>query len=131
MKRGTILILSCMILVVCATSISADATKNEWFGDWRMSLDGRPGVLRIGDSKVDCASSAWCDMVISFTDSGGNRIQGTIDRIDDRWQHMVFYLNFPGNRQKFDAYIFSWNKRQMAGTTYWGGRTFGFSASKP
>jgi hypothetical protein len=131
MRRGTILISSWVILVVCATPIFGNATKHEWFGDWQMSLDGQPGVLRIHDSKVDCASSPWCDIVITFTDSAGNRRSATIDRIDDRWQHMVFHINFPDNRQKFDAYLFSWDKRKMAGTTHWGGRTFGFSASKP
>jgi hypothetical protein len=131
MRRRTILIMSSVILMVCATPIFGDATKNEWFGDWQMSLDGRPGVLSIHDSKADCASSPWCEVVVTFTDSDGNRRSATIDRIDDHWQHMVFFINFPGNRQKFDAYIFSWDKRKMAGTTYWGGRTFGFSASKP
>jgi hypothetical protein len=43
---------------------------------------------------------------------------------------MVFYIDFPDNRQKFDAYLFSWDKSKMAGTTYWGGRPFGFFATK-
>lgn len=43
---------------------------------------------------------------------------------------MAFTINFPGNTQKFDACIFSWDKAKLAGRTYWGGRTFGFSALK-
>ena len=43
---------------------------------------------------------------------------------------MIFSLNFPNNTQKFDAYLFSWDKRKIAGVTYWGGRTFGFFALK-
>lgn len=130
MKRATLLILSILVLLASASTLFADADKSDWFGNWQMSLDGRSGVLRISELKADCASPEWCDMSISYVDGDGVRHSGTIDRIDDRRQHMVFYLNFPGNRQKFDAYIFSWDKRKLAGTTYWGGRTFGFSASK-
>jgi hypothetical protein len=43
---------------------------------------------------------------------------------------MVFYVDFQGNPQKFDGYLFSWDKTKIAGITYWGGRTFGFYAVK-
>ncbi|MDQ1706975.1 MAG: hypothetical protein QOJ88_186 [Pyrinomonadaceae bacterium] len=130
MKRATLLLFAVVLLLTSAATLFADAVKSDWFGDWKMSLDGRPGVLRITDTKADCATSPWCDMAISYVGADGVRQSGTITSISDRNQHMVFYLNFPGNRQKFDAYIFSWDKNKLAGTTYWGGRTFGFSANK-
>ena len=88
------------------------------------------GSLSIKDSKADCASSPWCSLVLHYTDGDGNRRNGHIDKIEDRFQHMVFYIDFPDNMQKFDAYLFSWDKSEFAGTTYWGGRTFGFFATK-
>jgi len=67
---------------------------------------------------------------ISYVDNKGVRHTGSIEKIDGKLQHMRFYINFPGNKQKFDAYIFSWDKFKMAGTTYWKTRTFGFYATK-
>jgi hypothetical protein len=43
---------------------------------------------------------------------------------------MRFTIEFPGNPQVFDVYIFSFDKNKMAGTTVWGGRTFGVLALK-
>ncbi len=130
MKKRTIATLTLIALLLFPAPLLADAEKGEWFGVWAMNHDGFAGTLRIVDTKADCASSAWCDMAISYVDNKGARHAGLIERIDDKGQHMVFYINFPGNRQKFDAYIFSWDKRRLAGTTYWGGRTFGFYATK-
>jgi hypothetical protein len=108
----------------------ADAQIHEWIGDYNMNHDGLVGTLKISDSKVDCTTSQWCHLVLSYTDSNGNRYNGSIQSIDDRWQHMVFFVSFPQNQQKFDAYLFSWDKSKVAGLTYWGGRTFGFYALK-
>jgi len=55
---------------------------------------------------------------------------GRIERVDQNLQHMTFVIGFPGNLQRFDVYLFSWDKNKMAGTTNWGGRTFGVSATK-
>jgi hypothetical protein len=130
MKKTVIITLTLIGLLLLPANLFADAAKAEWFGDWTMNHDGMSGKLRIFDTKADCASSLWCDMGISYTDSKGVKRTGTIEKIDDKGQHMVFYINFPNNRQKFDAYIFSWDKFKLAGTTYWGGRTFGFYATK-
>jgi hypothetical protein len=130
MKKTTIIILTLMILLLFPANLFADAAKKDWFGDWAMNHDGLSGTLRIVGTKADCASSAWCDMAISYADDKGVRHTGSIEKIDDKWQHMVFYINFPNNRQEFDAYIFSWDKLKMAGTTYWQKRTFGFYATK-
>lgn len=97
---------------------------------WNMNHDGFRGTLIISDSKMDCASPPWCALVLKYVDSKGKQWSGKIDKIDQKFQHMTFHINFPGNNQKFDAYLFSWDKNKMAGITYWGGRTFGLFATK-
>ncbi len=119
-----------LALLVVPGFAFADAQKGEWFGQWSMNHDGHVGTLMITDIKADCGGPVWCDMAVRYTDSQGKTHSGKIDRIDDRLQHMAFSINFPGNTQKFDARIFSWDKKKLAGTTYWGGRTFGFYALK-
>jgi hypothetical protein len=108
----------------------ADAQIHEWIGTYDMNHDEWVGTLTIADSKMDCATTPWCNLVLSYVDSKGAKHTGKIDKIDQKWQHMVFRINFPNNNQKFDAYLFSWDKKKVAGTTYWGGRTFGFFAIK-
>ncbi len=130
MKKTTTITLIFIALLLFPTNLMADAQKSEWFGNWSMNHDGFAGTLRITDRPVDCAGPIWCDMAISYVDNKGVTHRGAIATIDGNGQHMVFYISFPNNRQKFDAYIFSWDKRKMAGTTYWGGRTFGFYANK-
>ncbi len=34
-------------------------------------------------------------------------------------------IHFPGNNQRFDVYGYTWEANVFAGTTTWGGRTFG------
>jgi hypothetical protein len=119
-----------MWLLALPIHVWADAEVHEWIGELDMNHDGWLGTLSIMDSKQDCATSRWCHLVVKYTDKDGNRRTGRIARIDQRFQHMVFYVNFPDNAQKFDAYVFSWDKAKMAGTTIWGGRTFGFFATK-
>lgn len=129
LRKTAIALIVCGMLFLPGRTL-ADATLEEWYGSWSMNHDGHVGTLIISDSKLDCGGPAWCSMVVRYVDSDGASFSGNIDRVDDRWQHMVFYLNFPDNRQKFDAYIFSWDKSKLAGTTYWGGRTFGLYAIK-
>jgi hypothetical protein len=91
-----------------------------------MNHDGLAGTLKI--IKTDCETTKLCEMAINYVNDKGIKYTGSIEKIEDKGQHMIFYLNFPGNRQKFDAYIFSWDKQKLAGITYWGGRNFGFYA---
>ena len=128
MKKMTITTLILVGILLCPATLFADAAKSDWYGDWAMNHDGFAGSLRIMDTKADCATTLWCDMAIRYVDSKGVQFTGVITRLDDKGQHLAFYINFPANRQKFDAYIFSWDKGKLAGTTYWGGRTFGFYA---
>ena len=95
-----------------------------------MIHDGWQGTLRIRNTKADCMTTSWCAMAVSYKNNKGEHYQGHIEKIDEKGQHMIFHLNFPNNKQKFDAYLFSWDKNKMAGVTYWGGRTFGFYAIK-
>lgn len=118
------------MLCLGVSHANADAMREDWFGAWAMNHDGHVGTLTIGDTKADCASTPWCDMSVRYVDSDGKTVRGTINRIDDHLQHMLFTVHFPGNEQRFDAFIFSWDKAKLAGLTYWGGRRFGFYAIK-
>src|SRR5262245_20453797 len=57
-------------------------------------------------------------------------LRHAFESVDDNNQHMAFVVFFPGNPQRFDVYLFSWDKSKMAGTTVWQGRTFGTFAEK-
>src|SRR5262245_5122565 len=116
--------------ILLSSTLAADALKHEWYGTWAMNHDGHVGTLSIEDSKVDCATTAWCDMRIRYTDNANHQYNGQIAAIDDKLQHMTFYIDFNGTKQRFDGYIFSWDKTKIAGTTVWGNRTFGFFAAK-
>lgn len=132
MKRFKLAVsaLAILGLLLVPHQTHADASLDEWIGTWSMNHDGHVGTLLISDSQMDCGGPAWCSMALRYIDSEGVTFSGRIDQVVDKYQHMVFYINFPGNRQRFDAYIFSWDKSKMAGTTYWGGRTFGLYAIK-
>ena len=129
MKR-VMSLLSFVWVLVFPLHAWGDAQVHEWIGEWKMNHDGFVGTLSMLDSKQDCASSAWCHLVLKYTDAQGKTFTGKIAKIDQKFQHMAFYITFPDNTQKFEAYLFSWDKKKLAGTTYWGGRTFGFFATK-
>jgi hypothetical protein len=118
------------VLLAVPTFARADAQIAEWFGEYAMNHDGFQGTLRIQDSTRDCAAPAWCHLLASYVDKDGVRRLVTIRMMDQAWQHMVFYIAFPGNQQRFDGYLMSWDKSRIAGTTVWEGRTFGFFAVK-
>jgi len=131
MKKLRILLFALACVLAQPISVLADAQVNEWIGKWTFSLDGRPGVFEVVETKADCASSPWCNYILRYTDDQGKQFTGTINKIDNKFQHMSFTIKFDNNNnQKFDSYLFSWDKNKMAGTTVWGGRTFGFFATK-
>lgn len=84
-----------------------------WIGNWIVQYDSipRPEQLIITDSKMDCASSPWCHLVVVAVDATGNRkIKCQIEKMDDNFRHIVLSMN----RFKFDARIFD-NQTEMAG----------------
>ncbi len=120
---------ACVSLMLLAPrAVWADAQVHEWLGEYTMNHDGFVGTLYILDTKQDCASPAWCRLSLSYVNAEGVRARARVETMDQRFQHMVFVVEFPGNRQRFDAYIMSWDKTTIAGTTDWGGRRFGFYA---
>jgi hypothetical protein len=119
-----------IVLLAIPTCARADAQIGEWIGEYAMNHDGFEGTLRIQDTKRDCTAPAWCHLVASYVDKDGVTRPVTIRLIDQAWQHMIFYVSFPGNLQRFDGYLMSWDKNRVAGTTVWEGRTFGFFAVK-
>jgi hypothetical protein len=127
--RRFIVLFVLMIAVFAPRPTFADAVVRDWLGEYAMNLDGHQGQLQINDSKQDCVGTPWCAFRLSYVGREGP-VRGGIERIDDRFQHMVFVLQFPGNTQRFHAYLMSWDKTKIAGTTSSGGRTFGFYAVK-
>jgi hypothetical protein len=113
-----------------STPAAAQIQVGEWVGVYDMTHDGHVGTLHIDDTKVDCASPAWCALRLSYVDANDTRIPAAVRGLDQDGQHMVFDILFPGNRQRFQAYLMSWDKTKMAGTTVWNGRTFGFYGAK-
>ena len=97
MKRITAITLTLAFLLLLPATTFADAEKKDWFGMWAMNHDGHPGTLNITDTKVDCAGPLWCDMAVRYVDNRGMKFTGRIEKIDNNGQHMVFYINFPGN----------------------------------
>src|SRR5438105_8569972 len=127
MKR----ILSLLIaLLAVSGKAPADAQIGDWIGQYTMNHDGHVGQLVIGATKKKCAKAPWGFLWIRYTDSKGASSSGYVSEINQNGQRMVFLIDFPGNRQQFEAYLFSWDKNLMAGTTVWNGRTFGFFASR-
>lgn len=127
--RLLIVVVGLLVLLAPART-RADAQVAEWIGEYAMFHDGHRGTLRIADSKADCATTPWCHLVVTYTGPDGRRHGARIRQIDQRFQHLALDIAFPGNTQRFDAYIMSWDKTRMAGTTVWNGRTFGFYAVK-
>ena len=78
-----------------------------------MNHDGFVDTLSIEDSKQDCATSRWCHLVLKYTDTQGETLTGRIATIDQKFQHIVFYINFPNNTQKFDAYFLVGIKKEF------------------
>jgi hypothetical protein len=128
---ATLLIPILLLAALIPVQLWADATPGDWIGEYRMNHDGHTGALRIVGKKQRCpVERPWCFLSASYTDSNGTVFETRIESVDDSGQHMAFVVSFPGNPQRFDVYLFSWDKSKMAGTTVWLGRTFGMFAEK-
>ncbi len=124
---------TCLIASICLLGLAQPAaaiTLRDWLGTYAMNHDGWQGTLTIAESKADCAAPAWCALVLRYVDADGNARRARIERMDDRLQQMTFTIAFPGNRQRFDAYLFSHDPGKMAGVTVWQGKAFGFFAQR-
>jgi len=106
--------------------VHADATRNDWIGEYEMNHDGHVGRLFLFAGKMPPGMG----LQVRYTDDKGSTYPGRANEVDDNGQHLRFTIDFPGNPQVFDVYIFSFDKTKLAGTTVWGGRTFGVYASK-
>jgi hypothetical protein len=122
-----------LVAAICSLGLAHPAaalTPRDWLGTYAMNHDGWRGTLTIAESKADCASPVWCALVLRYVDADGNARRGRIERMDERRQQMTFTIAFPGNRQRFDAYLFSHEPGKIAGVTFWQSKTFGFFAER-
>ena len=119
-----------LFLMLLPTLAAADAEIQEWIGAYTMNHDGHVGILRIVDSKADCVTSPWCNLSASYENSDGEELRVQIGVVDQAFQHMQFFVAFPGERQRFDGYLMSFDKTKMAGITNWRNQSFGFYATK-
>lgn len=116
-------------LLLLSPLVMADADRQDWIGEYGINHDGHPGTLRITQGK--CRRGLPCTgLAVQYADENGTEYRGSVLVVDENGQHMRFTINFPGNAQIFDVYIFSFDKSKLAGTTLWGGRTFGVMAQK-
>ncbi len=119
--------IACLLLLT--PLLMADADRQDWIGEYAMNHDGHPGTLRILQGR--CRRGLPCtELAIRYADERGTEYAGSVLALDDSGQHLRFSIAFPGNAQIFDVYIFSFDKTKLAGTTVWGGRTFGVMAQK-
>lgn len=118
------------LAVLCPIALLADVSMADWPGVYTMNHDGHVGTLTITNVGAPCTASQMCRLQISYKDSNGQAVPGRITQVDPNYQHIVFFILFPGNSQRFDAYLFNWDKTRMAGTTVWQGQTFGMFATR-
>ena len=117
--------------------------KRDYLGQWKMVHDGWHGQLVLTALKDDPIESYYNIQGIYTDDSGNQRqVRGAVLTPDyprgASWpdNKIEFWIDFNGNYdfsddQKFVAYLFSWAKDEMAGTTRWGSQPFGVSISRP
>jgi hypothetical protein len=109
---------------------TANARIEDWIGRFRMNHDGWLGHLAIAQSQTNCLQPAWCRLQARYIDDKGAVRAVRIVLLDSANQHMVFDIAFPGNSQRFNGYLFSFDRNRIAGTTVWYGRMFGFLAER-
>jgi hypothetical protein len=127
---GSLRLLACFLLFLVPVQLRADADRQDWIGEYAMNHDGHLGTLRIMPSIRKCSRMPCPGLEVQYVDEHGAAYTGSVDVLDQAGQHMTFTLEFPGNPQVFNVYIFSFDKTKLAGTTVWGGRTFGVLAAR-
>jgi len=106
--------------------------ENGWVGIWDMDHDGWLGTLTIS-GLVNIPLGILPPLTVidaSYKASDGtvSPVDGFVDAADS--QHLSLSISFPGNSQPFQLYKFSWERDNAAGTTEWGGSTFGVRLRK-
>jgi hypothetical protein len=129
-RRSVRLVCLVTFLLLCVPLLHSDADRQDWIGEFAMNHDGHTGTLSISASKRKCIRLPCPGLDVQYTDQNGASYPGSVDVLDDGGQHMEFTVEFPGNPQVFQVYIFSFDKTKLAGTTVWQGRTFGVFAER-
>jgi hypothetical protein len=119
-----------VFLLLCPCLMRAAITPQDWVGSYQMNHDGHVGMLSVSLSTAKCAKLPCPGLAVQYRDEHGASYGGIVTALDDEGQHMAFTIEFPGAPQRFDVYLFSFDKTRMAGTTVWGGRVFGVMGTK-
>lgn len=136
--------LTTTILVSNAAARPIDAISGTWtmtHDDWRGTLVINPPDQRHNAVSATCTYSYWViDGTYTGSDGIARWVTGTLGGRDTNLQngsacpqtdHSVHLtINFPGNPQTFDGYLFTHQERTMAGYTWWQGIPFGWYARK-
>ncbi len=104
----------------------AQAIRELWVGEWELNDDGLASKLRVTDRSSGSKYPELPNLEIAYEDAGGQVYHGSVRSIDARGHHLHFFVCFGETSRQFDAYLFWWNKRALAGVSE--GR--GFSATK-
>ena len=122
---------------------------DDLIGTWDMVHDDWVGVLTIDapDQRLNsidgaCAYSSYVVDGTYVGVSGATRsVRGWFQGRDGNWRRsqpcpssnhkFSFTIDFdPVNPQPFEGYLFTWERRRMAGFTWWVGIPFGWYAKK-
>ena len=97
---------------------------NAWRGSWAMNHDGWRGTLVV-------TATTWLPIpgtitLLSGVYTDANGATHAVDGVAPTGTNAAaITIHFPGNAQRFELYGFTWEANVFAGTTSWGGRTFG------
>ena len=121
-------VLLIIILILPTSSVFSEARLGDWIGTYNINNSTWKGTLIISDSGGDCGGFG-CDMTIIYK-SDSNIYTADIEKLDKRLQHIVFYIDFPSYKQRFDAYLSNWNKIRLSGVNSSINHRFNFYAEK-
>jgi len=125
MKKCSAL-LACAAITGAALAI-AQIPKSDFFGTWALNHDGWEGKLVLRGAGIP--AGLFGDYV--GADGKIHFVQGSVES-----HKIVFYVDMkdtkglPDDDQRFEGYLFTQSRKAMAGTTAWGGMTYGWSAVK-
>lgn len=96
--------------------VFAAALMTAWLGDWEINDDGLVATLRVTQRPV-AGTEPGRDLRIEYVNPDDVTFNGWVRKCDPRWHHLSFYVSFGAVSRDFDAYLFKWDKRRLAGVS--------------